>query len=337
MSTEHDVRVVRLGDVIKHPNADTLSITEVDGRPCVVKSGLWKPGDMAVYIPIDSMVPVDDERFSWLKKKPEQTGKVRIRASRLRGTLSMGILVPNEEGMSVGDEVSHLFGITVYEPPEELSNGEMERDPGFLPVYDIESLRKWGDQVLIPGEEVVITEKIHGANGRFAFHRDRLWCGSRTTFKKEGTGSMWWEVAERYKLAERMSTVPGIALYGEVYGQVQDLKYGKKGADLLIFDAYEIVQHRWLNDSELEILIEMLNYSVHGPEIKMCPILYRGPWSWENVGHLAEGYSVVAAMNGEQHVREGFVLRPVKERYDMNLGRVILKLHGEGYLTRKGG
>ena len=34
MSTEHDVTVVRLGEIRKHENADSLGITEVDGRPC---------------------------------------------------------------------------------------------------------------------------------------------------------------------------------------------------------------------------------------------------------------------------------------------------------------
>lgn len=336
MSTEHDVRVVRLGVITKHPNADTLSIVNVDGRPCVVKTGIWSEGDIAIYIPIDSMVSLDDDRFAWLKKNPDQTGRFRIRASRLRGTLSMGILIPAEEGMSVGDEVSNLLGIYAYEPPIDISNGEMERDPGFLPCYDIESLRKWS-KVLTLGEEVVLTEKIHGANGRFAFHAGRLWCASRTTFKREGTGSMWWAVAERYNLAERLAKIcPGVALYGEVYGQVQDLRYGQLGADLVIFDAFDIINRSWLDHDMLETLIRNLNADETQPEIKMVPILYRGPWT-DDLDDLAEGSSVVGLINGEKHVREGFVIRPTKERYDLELGRVLLKLHGVGFLTRKGG
>lgn len=337
MSTEHDVKVVRIGEVIKHPNADTLSVTNVEGRPCVVKSDLWKKDDLAIYIPIDSMVPLDDSRFSWLKKTPEQTGRYRVKAARFRGVFSMGILIPAEEGMSLGDEVSHKLRITVYEPPIEISNGEMESDPGFLPVYDIESLRKWGEKVLTLGEEVVLTEKIHGANGRFAYHRGRLWCASRTTFKREGTGSMWWEVAERYNLSERLAAVcPSVALYAEVYGQVQDLKYGQLGADLIIFDALDIETRRWFDYDELLVLINKLNADESQNHIRMVPTMYRGPWK-NDLEYLAEGNSIVGEENGEKHVREGFVLKPTKERYHLELGRVILKLHGEGYLTRKGG
>lgn len=35
------------------------------------------------------------------------------------------------------------------------------------------------------------------------------------------------------------------------------------------------------------------------------------------------------------YVREGFVVKPLRERYHPRLGRVILKRHGEGYLLRK--
>ncbi len=36
------------------------------------------------------------------------------------------------------------------------------------------------------------------------------------------------------------------------------------------------------------------------------------------------------------HVREGWVVKPEQERRCDEIGRVILKLHGQGYLTRKG-
>ena len=54
-----------------------------------------------------------------------------------------------------------------------------------LPHYDIESARKWAPRVLTEGEEVVLTEKIHGANGRFAWHHDRLWVASRQRYLRE--------------------------------------------------------------------------------------------------------------------------------------------------------
>lgn len=338
MSTEHDCTVIKIGPIAKHPDADALSITEVDGRPCIIRTGEWSEGDIAVYVPIDSVVPTRDARFAFLASKAKSDGSYRVRAMRLRGVFSMGLLVRPEPDMVEGEEVRERIGVTVYEPPEDggngrIEDGQMERDPGFLPVYDIESLRKW-QRVLADGEEVVLTEKVHGANGRFAFHQGRLWVATRTTYRKPvdeaGEGSMWSKVAADLDLERRLSAFPGFAVYGEVYGQVQDLKYGVgvggRGARLVVFDILEIATRRWLDyDEQLAMAAAM--------GLPTVPMLYRGPWSPELMSH-AEGATVLG--NGA-HVREGFVLRPVKERVHLRLGRVLLKMHGQGYLLRKGG
>lgn len=333
MSTEHDVTVVRLGDIRKHDNADALGITEVDGRPCIIRLAEWAPGDLAVYVPIDSMVPTADPRFAFLadKKRLDPDGRARIRAMRLRGVFSMGLLVRPDDGMNEGDDVRERMGIGVWEPDASMGlSPDAEPDPGFLPVYDIESARKWAPVVLTPGEDVVLTEKIHGANGRFAWHRDRMWCASRTRFPREAAGEMWWRVAHALDLPARLSaTCPGVAVYGEVYGQVQDLRYGRDGANLVLFDAFDIARRQWLDYD---------NFCALAAELRLdtVPELHRGPWTPE-LADLAEGASALADRHGASHVREGWVLRPVRERHHERLGRVILKRHGEGYLTRKGG
>ncbi len=65
--------------------------------------------------------------------------------------------------------------------------------------------------------------------------------------------------------------------------------------------------------------------------LQWVPILYVGPWS-EQLNELCEGKSTII---GADNVREGFVVRPTKERWHQEVGRVILKRHGEGYLLRK--
>ena len=83
-------------------------------------------------------------------------------------------------------------------------------------------------------------------------------------------------------------------------------------------------------------------------ELPICPLLYRGPNDPALLRQLAEGKSTL----DPKHVREGIVVRPVKERMAvrkrndavvpdehlervMPLERVILKLHGEGFLLEK--
>lgn len=337
MSTEHEVRVVILGPIIKHPDADTLGITEVDGRPVIVRLGEYNEGDLAIYVPVDSLCPIADERFAFLaQRSTPKEGRCRLRAARLRGIFSMGLLVRPDLDMAPGEEVRERLDITVYEPPEIIfrqggsyDGGQQERDPGVLPVYDVESARKWW-MVLEEDEEIVLTEKIHGANARYVFHDGRLWCGSRTTFKRLDGGGMWVQIAEKLGLAERLSAVPGIAIYGEAFGQVQDLKYGQTGHDLVLFDALDTRTRRYLDYDDFLSLARDLGLPV-------VPELYRGPWSVERKAELfalAEGSTVLG--NGA-HVREGWVLRTTKERADLRLGRVQMKLPGEGYLTRKGG
>lgn len=191
--SEFKVEVVRLGPIIKHLNADRLGITQVHGGYPVITNisgpDAFKEGDLAVYVPVDSLVPALRPEFAFLVPEPvrkddmtdiewaerrrryekEKSELVRIKARKLRGIFSMGLLVPPPLGAHEGDNVQLAYGIEKYEP--DIANrkggssspaGESEPDQPFMPVYtDIEGLRKWG-KVFTEGEEVIITEKIHG-------------------------------------------------------------------------------------------------------------------------------------------------------------------------------
>lgn len=328
--SEWRVEVVRLGPIEKHPNADTLSITTVlGGYPVILHTGSFQEGDLAVYVPVESIVPADDQRWSFLD------GHWRIRAKRLRGIFSMGLLTEADPSWEVGLTVHEELRITKYEPPEPLQmGGENEKDPGFLPTYtDIEGLRRWPD-VLQVGEEVVITEKIHGANGRWLWHQDRLWAGSHHGIKRRNEDNLWWKAAARCGLEEKLQRCPGIAFYGEVFGQVQDLKYGAGKNDLFIamFDAMEVETRRYLDYHEFVDECDLRGLGI-------VPLLYRGPWD-DGLRSLAEGNTNwYGGHPSPGHVREGFVVKPVRERIDLSIpsSRVILKLIGEGYHLRKGG
>jgi len=324
--SEFHIRVIRVGKIDKHPNADSLSITHVADYPVIIRTGEVQEGGLAVYIPVDAVVPKDDPHWAFLD------GHTRIRAKRLRGIFSMGLLSPIvPDGAAEGDDVREALGITKYEPPEPFQMGEdNEKDPGFLPVYtDIEGLRAHPDLLRV-GEEVVLTEKIHGANGRAVFHEGRLWIGSHTSIKRMDPSNLWWKAALAYDLEAKLREVPGTAIYWEVYGQVQDLKYGvdvKGRVKIALFDALNVATRTYLDHDDFAALAARLG-------LPTVPILFRGPWDPSLKSH-AEGVTVIG--NGA-NVREGFVVRPIKERFAESLGgRLILKMPGEGYLTRKGG
>lgn len=342
--SEITCEVVEIKHLAKLENSDFLELTHVYSYPCIVKAGTFKVGDKAVYFPVDAKLPDKPVfRFVW-KNKENPTDKERtIRAIRLRGTFSMGLCLPFDEVMEaypelnpddwqIGHNMAAALGVEKYEPPEPVfTGGENERSPGWFPHYtDIENLRKY-HPVFREGEEVVLTEKIHGSNARFAYHEDRLWIGSHHNVKKlvqDSKPTIWNLVADKLNLAERLSAFPGLVFFGEVYGQVQKgFDYGVPPgtSDLILFDIYDISRGRYLDyDDFLKVAKKA--------ELPVVPELYRGPWQGfnEQVEAIADGTSTLA-----NHIREGFVLRPVKERFDDKLGRVILKLPGQDYLTGK--
>jgi len=352
--SEFYVRAVRIGPIEKHTNSDNLSITQIDGGyPVIIKTGDFKEGDLAAYVPVDSIVP-DTEVWAFLK------GHRRIKARRLRGIFSMGLLCPLPAGdWKEGDNLQEALGITKYEPeaeqeiPNDLWTGPKLK--GWGPIYwlkklyyywkfgrqkltgtpkftfpeftDVESLRKWS-KVLQEGEEVVLTEKIHGASSRYAFHKKKFWVGSHHQFKgrprvKEAIDNFW-QAAFNADLETKLAKAPGTAFYGEIYGKIQKgFPYDKPGdVRVRFFDARNLETLKYLDYDDFLKLCDRL-------DLEVVPELYRGPWK-ESLKSLAEGQSILA-----KHIREGFVVKPTKERYHSKLGRVILKLVGEAYLTSK--
>jgi RNA ligase (TIGR02306 family) len=331
--SEFHVEVVEIGKIGKHPNADSLSITQIHGGyPVIFKTGQFNEGDLAVYIPVDALCPTARPEFQFLKNDNVRDYE-KIKAKKLRGIFSMGLLIPCPPGFTPGTNMQEALGVKKWEPILEVTTGgEQEKDPGFMPKYtDIEGLRKYRN-VLVPGEEVVLTEKIHGANARYCYRDGRLWVGSHHQIKREDVSNMWWRAAKNVGLEEKLATIPDHVFYGEVYGQVQDLKYGAQPGELFLrfFDIYDIKAGRFL---DFQAFYETI--MSFGPEgLKMVPCLYKGPWKEELIG-MCEGKSVVAAKHGGNNVIEGFVVKPAVERWDQKVGRVIFKMVGEGYHLRK--
>lgn len=356
--SDWNVHLVSIGKFGNHPNADTLSITQVYGSPVIFKRDTYKPGDLAVFIPPDSCMPTDPESVL-LKDNPHMKPGQRVDAIRLRGIFSNGFLVPAHvlftpeelQTMEVGTHVAERLGITKYEDAgDQLSTrGENERDGSGMPHYtDIKGWPTFRNSNTIKlGEEVVLTEKIHGANARFCYKGDRLWCGSRTNIKAQAPGidgserSLWWKVAKDINLEEKMKAaiasftgydLTGTVVFGEVYGQVQDLKYGvASGASFRVFDTWNPNLNHY-NDWDVTVAIA----SAMG--LELVPVLFRGPYAPE-LEELRNGPSVLYP----GHIREGYVIKPVEERWSEEWsdgkrgfsGRTIFKFVGEDYKLRK--
>jgi hypothetical protein len=149
------VEIVRIGAVTPHPNPEStmLEVTTVhDGYPCLFRKGDFKRGDRALYVPIDMVVPVTPGTpFAFLARSTERKTE-RIKARRLKGFFSMGLLVPvPAELVDVpeGVDVAERLGITRYEEHDPYvkgkGNGVVSTNANkYYPTYGIESFRKLG-------------------------------------------------------------------------------------------------------------------------------------------------------------------------------------------------
>ncbi len=316
----HEILVVRLKQITKHPNADTLGIVEIFGWTCIIRLDDFKEGDLVTYIPPDYVCP-DTAEYEFLGEKK------RIKVRKLRGVLSQGLVTKAPEGSKEGDNVIDILGIKRYEPPIELkSGGETEKPPNiWIPVYDVESFNRYPN-IIKEGEQVVITEKIHGANARFVYHNNKMYAGSRTEWKRQDDTILWWNCLKQNPVIEKFCKKnPDKVLFGEVFGQVQDLKYGSKKGQLF-FVAFDILDTgKWL---PFELFYDEAYYN---NDVTIVPILFTGAFSSKLAKELAEGESLWLDAN---HLREGVVIRPFEERTDPEIGRVQLKLVSNRYLER---
>ncbi|MFF7991325.1 RNA ligase (ATP) [Kitasatospora xanthocidica] len=339
--------------VLEHPNADALELAQVGLYRAVVAKGAYRTGDHAVYIPEQSVLP--DELIAELGLTGELAGARanRVKAVRLRGELSQGIvcrpaaLADTDLAAAAerGEDFAGLLGVVKWQPPVPTSmSGDVVSAPDLLPWVDIENLKRYPD-VFEPGEPVVLTEKLHGscclvtytaATGETQVSSKGI--GAQGLALVEDERNLYWRAVRAHgipgvaaRLAERLGA-ERVGIFGEVFGEgVQDLSYGASSRTdrpgYAAFDVSAVVDGRlvWLSAPEL----------LDG-ELPLVPELWRGPFDPEVVLGHAVGKETLSGR--ELHLREGVVVRPVTERWSPVLGaRAIAKVVSDAYLTRKGG
>ncbi|HGG58203.1 MAG TPA: RNA ligase (ATP) [Nannocystis exedens] len=344
-----------------HDNADALEIARVGDYRSVVPKGEFKSGELVAYIPEQALLPAPLLQSMGLTGKLAGSDHNRVKAIRLRGVLSQGLVLRARPEWSVGDNVAAELGIVKWEPPVPscMSGQVYGAGSDRCLKYDIENFKAF-PEVFEEGEAVVFTEKIHGTwcqmgllpEGVDAPH-GRLVVASKGLASKglaflpdaeDNRQNLYLRVARHLEIERRMGQVFAATLaegtpvfvLGEVFGKgVQDLSYGAKSEQdrwlgFRIFDIYRgwPGQGEYLSDEDLEAACTML-------DLDRVPVLYRGTFSYGIMQAHTDGRESVS---GERlHMREGIVIRPQIERRDPLLGRVQLKNVSEKYLLRKGG
>jgi RNA ligase (TIGR02306 family) len=354
------VQVVR-AVIEPHDNADSLEIARVGDYRSIVRKGQFKTGDLVAYIPEQAIVP--DPLLDELGLRGKLAGKDgnRVKAIKLRGVLSQGLVLAARPTWSEGQDVAAELGVHKFEPPvPSHMNGQVYgAGPDRCVKYDVENFKAFPD-VLADGEPVVFTEKIHGTWCQVGLlpHSDGLPHGRLVVSSKglaakglafvpdapENATNLYLRVARHLEfvarieraLAAELGAGRPVFVLGEVFGAgVQDLSYGAKteqdrSIGFRVFDIYVgwIGQGGFLSDADLEAACAAL-------ELPRVPVLYRGPFSRAVMLEHTDGRETISGQ--ALHVREGVVVRPQTERHAHELGRVQLKSVSEKYLLRSGG
>ena len=377
--SKFEVKVRRVSNVEPHPKADRLEFALIEGYRVVVKSGQVTPNDLVVYLPEAALLPEFVLRNVGLWDETTKKGLCagddgnRVKVVVLRGFISQGIAMPlawlsdhplgpgwflQDADMGLwpveeGDDVAYTLGITKHVPvvPVELAGAVIPVGRHLLPDFDIEDIKKYPG-ILQEGEQVFITEKLHGIltgavllpavdaiDGEqfFVFGKGIGRDGLAFIDDEANCNNVYLKAAHKWQLKKKLSELASrlgvtevpVFIIGETVGMgVQDLGYGMK-PDYRVFAMGTGYRGR---ESYLSYLTALEHAEALG--LKWVPELYRGPFSSKVLNKVISGKETLSGQS--LHIREGGVIEPETPRTAPELGRVILKAISPDYLKRPG-
>ena len=350
------VSVESIREIANHPNADRLELATVLGWQTVVPKGQYKVGDLVVYIPIDSILPHEVESALFGPDSKVKLSKSRVKTIKLRGAISQGMVAtPAALGFEYvyeGFDVTASLKITKYEPPvKDVPAGMSVRavkaleNPNFRKYGGLENAKNYPD-VFTEGEEVYVTEKIHGTNFRAGYvptvantfwkkilkffgrlpEYEFVYGSNNVQLQHKDSGgfygfNVYKEAVESFRLKEILK--PNEVVYGEIYGGGIQKNYnyglGENERKLVLFDL-----------RQGDTYSDPVNFTHWCDErgLPRVPVLYKGPYNREAIKALTLGNSV---LEPKQKVREGIVVKPLKEER-CYMGRKALKFISDLYL-----
>jgi len=359
--------------ILPHPNAEKLELAQVADYRCVVGKDLYKTGDLVAYIPEAAVIPEDQLQFFGYWSEAEGKGLLagskgdRVKAVKLRGEVSQGLVFPvNKIAMylgqldrefNVGDDVAELLGITKWEPPIPVGMaGEVYNAGQSVTVdYDIENLKKYPD-VLVEGEEVIFTEKLHGTSFQIGLlpcmdkydNDDHFYVGPEESrngdayffIASKGLGAqglcfkdneanknnVYVRAARQFNLFEKLLKLRVHLLGTSEIKSIEPL--------ILQGEVFGAVQDLTYGAKQGEIFFRAFDicigersarryldedafaWAIDIMEIDRCPVLYKGPYSKEKILELTHHTKSVVCPT---QISEGGVVKPTKERKDPSI------------------
>lgn len=236
-----DATIEIISEIKTHPKADRLELAKVLGFQCVVQKGLYKGGEIIVYIRPDSLLPTEPWAEDYRKYSPD-----RIRAILIREQWSKGIIVPfyillgdileKIIELPIGSDVSEILGVQHWVEPTPL-------DPhakGMLPLNIVRTNEhRWEDfkdEELPYGELVDFFLKVDGHSTSFGYHleSDRFMVMRREQEMHQHFKNIYNMLVEKYDIKNKLITLckeTGLSLC--IRGET-------KGEEWFMFSVYNI-------------------------------------------------------------------------------------------------
>lgn len=227
------------------PDSDKLSVVTMEGKAWRIVTGRdeFHPGDIAVYFEIDSALPVDDERYSFLHERCLRTWRdkrgreiwkqaVRIRTIKLRGVISQGLVMPIASfpelaNKAIGEDATDILRVEHYDEicaeMQERLDASKQASPGkqagnfpaAVPKTDeerIQNLADWPSK--LKGILWEVTEKKDGSSCTFCYFPSIdpedpfAVCSRNFRLKREDIeDSAWWQMAIKYNVESKLKMV----------------------------------------------------------------------------------------------------------------------------------
>lgn len=314
--------------------ADLIERAQVLGWNLVVKKDEFNVGDLVIYCEIDSVMP-EREEFNFLESR-----QYRIKTVRLKGQISQGICFPlsilPEGNYDEGDDITELLGVTKYEPPIPtcLSGVQKGPFPSFIPKTDETRVQILQDVIdKYKDTQSYVSLKLDGSSATY-YYRDGEFgvCSRGMDLLKSETNSFW-KVAIRDNFEEKLKELScllkcDVAIQGELVGpSIQRNHLGLNDHEVYIFNIFSINDYTYLSGPNVKTFCDDIGF-------KMVPVLDWNHTIHNDVKKYVDTYNDMTHPVYQNKQIEGVVIRPLKEIYDIDYGRISFKVINNNFLLK---
>ena len=324
-------------DIQPHNNADALELAIIEGWQCVIKKNEYKPGDLVVYIPIDTKIEQSPSWASFLEKY-----NWRVRLIKLRGELSYGLILPlsilpKDFPIENNADVSKILHVVKYEKPDN-SSGTKSLGMGSFPSFTGMIIT---DEINIQSKPILI-EKLKG----LPYYISTKWDGSsmsaiydKTPSNPEGefilssrnrrinfSDDNWSKAAIKYNLPEILKNCNYGIQCELVAPKIQGNRAGLSSVEIRIFNLFDKTTRKYVGYNELVLFCKEY-------DLPMVSVLEVGESFDYSLNQLLEIAKSTKYPNN--FPAEGIVVRPQATIYSEEIkDRLSFKVLNSDYLLK---